>query len=141
MTTNPDHTPERYWPGIYGEEAKARIAEGCPEQAAGAAMAAASAAHRHNPDLRDEPSSLEELVPQKPRAVAVPPEFTLSAYERSHGFKPRGRGFWVFQRATNYTAFDRELVGEIFFAPYGTLTEAKRWLVEHHGGGIWAVMP
>ena len=52
-------------------------------------------------------------------------ETTTRAFLRSHGKEPKGRGSWAFQAATNWTAFDRELVGELKFY-YGTLTEAKK---------------
>lgn len=51
-------------------------------------------------------------------------QFTVRAFERSHGHLPKGNGCWAFQEATAVTAFEHELVGEIKFFP-GTLTQAK----------------
>lgn len=52
-------------------------------------------------------------------------EFTTAAFERSHGHRPRGSGSWAFQRSTGWTAFDRELVGEVVWVQ-GTLTAARK---------------
>ena len=68
-------------------------------------------------------------------------EVTTSSYVRSHGREPKGRGGWAFQRTYNYTAYERELYGEVIFAPGAlTFTEAKRWLREQHGAGLWAAL-
>lgn len=53
-------------------------------------------------------------------------EFSTSKYEASHGRKPRGRGGWWFQ--VFYYSPSTGLFAETFQAPYGTLTEAKRWV-------------
>lgn len=67
-------------------------------------------------------------------------EFTTAAFERSHGRRPSGRGSWAFQAATNWTAFDRDLTGEIVWAN-GTLTEAKAAARIALPGQLIAVLP
>ena len=65
---------------------------------------------------------------------------TTSAFERSHGHKPRGFGHWAFQRTTSRTAFERELEGELVFLT-GTLTECREQLVSSGVTGLVAVLP
>lgn len=67
-------------------------------------------------------------------------QFTTAPFVRSHMRQPRGRGSWAFQRSTGWTAFDRELVGEVRWFQ-GTLTEAKRQAVESGMVGLVAVLP
>ena len=66
-------------------------------------------------------------------------QFTNSPYVRCHGHAPRGRGMWAFQKTTNYTAFDRELTGEILWFS-GTLAEARKQLVAAGHNGLFAVL-
>jgi hypothetical protein len=55
---------------------------------------------------------------------------------------PRGRGCWAFQPTTNPTAYDSQLVGEIYWAPGScTLTEAKAALAATGATGLWAILP
>lgn len=71
-------------------------------------------------------------------------EFTNAAFVRSHGRNPSGRGSWAFQETVDWSAFDRDLRGDVWFAPGScTLTEAKKAAREHFAGceGILAVLP
>lgn len=68
-------------------------------------------------------------------------EFTTSAYFRSHGKTPSGGGSWAFQKATSITAFDSELVGEIYWVHGETFAAAKRALRTLGVSGLWAVLP
>lgn len=66
------------------------------------------------------------------------PTFTTRQFVRSHGTAPRGRGTWAFQKSTSVDAFDRHLVGDVFFA-HGTLVEAKVAAGQHFVGDAWCV--
>lgn len=69
-------------------------------------------------------------------------EFTDAAFVRSHMAIPKGRGSWAFQESQGTRAFDRELVGEVVWAPGSlTLTEAKRWMADTGHTGLWAILP
>lgn len=68
-------------------------------------------------------------------------EFTNRAFIRSHGKNPSGRGAWAFQESVSDMAFDRDLRGDIVWAPFGTLTEARAWVRATQPFGLWAVMP
>ena len=49
---------------------------------------------------------------------------TTSHFRRSHQVEPRGRGNWAFQVSVTYTAYERDLRGDVVFVQ-GTFTEAK----------------
>lgn len=66
--------------------------------------------------------------------------FTASAFERSHGKRPTGRGSWAFQQTTSFTAFDAELFGEIEFFN-DTLTGAMARMRANGATGLWAILP
>lgn len=59
---------------------------------------------------------------------AVSDKITIRPFYRAHKCKPRGRGTWVIQQASNYTALVADLVGqpEVF---NGSLEAAKRQAV------------
>lgn len=58
-------------------------------------------------------------------------EFITDRYEFAHGRRPKGTGSWAFE-ASN---------GALFWAQYGTYTEAKReareWARENGYGTLW----
>jgi hypothetical protein len=57
------------------------------------------------------------------RRVVV--EFDTTKFVVAHGHAPRGTGSWAFAEAQPGHRFDT--TGEVLWAPYGTLTDAKRW--------------
>ena len=67
-------------------------------------------------------------------------ELVTSAYERSHGRKPRGNAFWIINQSKTRTAFERDLVGGMR-GFRGTLTEVKRQARAAGLTGFWAVLP
>lgn len=77
-----------------------------------------------------------------PRRRGRRTDFTVSAFVRSHGSRPRGRGLWGFRKSRTDYAFERDLTGPVVWAP-GTLTlrEAFAWMRREHPGSTWAVMP
>ena len=68
-------------------------------------------------------------------------QFTNAAFLRSAGRKPSGSGCWAFQVSRSESAFEADLSGEVFFAPFGTLTEAKKAAAVRFPGKLVAVMP
>lgn len=48
---------------------------------------------------------------------------------------------WAFQATSTHAAFDADLEGDVFFAPAGTLTEAKAAAADHFGPVLVAVLP
>lgn len=68
---------------------------------------------------------------------------TTSAFERSHGRKPRGRGRWAFQASRTRIALSHDRQGPVFYAD-GTFTEAfavARKSYTLSGADVIAVLP
>ena len=74
------------------------------------------------------------MIPLAPAGAKLPGvAFLSSAYVRSHGKQPRGRGCWIFCPMTHYNKPDYlEHCGTVSGAAT-TLTEAKRAAAAYFG--------
>jgi hypothetical protein len=56
-----------------------------------------------------------------------------SEYQRSHGKRARGRGYWAF------SAFPDARIEDMFFPPHGTVSECAKAAAKHFGvSEVWA---
>ena len=68
--------------------------------------------------------------------------FTTAPFRRSHAKEPIGFGQWAFQETTKATAFQGEMVGQMFFPPASSFRAAKRAAALHFGPtALVAVLP
>lgn len=61
----------------------------------------------------------------------APAEFNTIPYIMSHGKAPRGKGTWGFVPVGRWNRNDPNWIEHVWFAPFGSFTDAKRAAREH----------